>query len=302
VLVLLWVVCFGLHVNEVARGRLARVPVWVWAPESGDSYPILRGFWPGTGAESSGLVIGDRLVRVGAVDLRGVGPIGFVARVYEAVGSDFRVPIAFVRAGEPGEVVLRLAPVLFPWRILPLILGFAATGVLAFLRAPGSRPARAYFLASLAYSLHWSLFFGGPRVQTYAWTAVFFCSSLVMFPLILRAVLLLPEELTSADARMPAWPWLFSGFAPLGASAIFGVPLPPTMGLHAVSVQLLWPDWGAGAGAHYRQSAQTDPPWGAQYWERRGVVADHRRVGAGDASVFPGHESGALAGLADCRV
>jgi class 3 adenylate cyclase len=221
-------------VNQVVRGRLAWVPVWVWAPESTGGYPTLRGFWPGTGAEDSGLIVGDRLVRVGAADLRGVGPIGFVARVYEEVRPALRVSVSFVRAGEPGEAWLRLDPVIFPWRIFPFILGFAVTGVLAFLRAPGSRSARAYFLASLAYSLQWSIFFGGPRAQTYAWTAVFCGSSLVMMPLALRSVLMLPEELTLADARMPAWPWLFTGFGPVATSSVFGVPLPPAIGLRAV--------------------------------------------------------------------
>ena len=55
ILVPLWLACFALHVKEVARGRLARVPVFVLAPESADSYPTVRGFWPGTGAEASGL-------------------------------------------------------------------------------------------------------------------------------------------------------------------------------------------------------------------------------------------------------
>ena len=134
------------------------------------------------------------------------------------------------------RLVLRLDPLNFPWRIFPLVLGFAVTGVLAFLRAPGSRSARAYFLASLAYSLHWTLFFGGPRVQTYAWVAVCFCASLVMFPLTLRTAMLLPDEVAPADGRLPAWPWLFALFGPIGTSAMFGVPLPPLIGLRGIFV------------------------------------------------------------------
>ncbi len=236
VLGVLWSFCFALHVNQVVRGRLAQVPIWVWASEHMDGYPTVRGFWPGTGVESAGLVVGDRLVRVGTADLQGVGPIGFVARVHEAVGPDFRVPVSYLRAGEPGEAVLRLEPFNFPWRISPLVLGFAATGMLAVWRAPGSRSAHAYFLASLAYSLHWTMFFGGPRVQTYAWIVVYFCSSLVMFPFTLRMAMLLPDEIAPAEGRLPAWPWLFALFGPIGISATFGVPLPPLIGLRGVFV------------------------------------------------------------------
>lgn len=233
---LLWVICFALHVNQVVRGRLARVPVWVWAPESRNSYPTLRGFRPGTEAENSGLVVGDQLVRVGTLDLRGVGRVGFMARVYEEVQQDLKVPISYVRDGKPGEARLRLNPYNSPWRLFPLILGFAATGVLTFLRAPGSRSARTYFLASLAYSLHWTLFSGGPRVQTYTWVVVSFFASLVMFPLAVRTAMLLPDELAPANGRLPAWPWLFALFGPVWASAVFGVPLPPLLGLRGVLV------------------------------------------------------------------
>jgi hypothetical protein len=236
VLVPLWLVCFALHVNEVARGRLAWVPVFVWAPENAHSYPSVRGFWPGTDAEVSGLVVGDQVVRVGKVDLRGVGPFGFVARAYEGVSPDLRVPVAFVRGGGHGETLLDLTPVAYPWRTLPLTLGFVITGVLALLLEPGSRQARAYFLASLAYSFHWTFFFGGPRAQTYAWIAVFFLSSLVVFPLGLRATAIFPEKSALAGTRTPAWLWAFSVFGPISTSWVFGVPLPPTIGLRAVFV------------------------------------------------------------------
>jgi class 3 adenylate cyclase len=233
VLVPLWVVCFTLYVKVVARGRLAWVPVSVRAPENAESYPTVREFLPGTGAGGSGLVIGDRLIRLGQADLRGVGPFGFVARAYEEAGSDLRVPVAFVRAGEQGETSLSLTPIASPWLFLPLTLSFVIAGVLTILCEPGSRSARAFFLASLAYSFHWTLFFGGPRMQTYAWAAVHFFSALVMLPLSLRAVMIFPEKLILAGTQTPAWPWLFAISGPIIISTVFGVPLPPTLGLRA---------------------------------------------------------------------
>jgi hypothetical protein len=233
VLVPLWVACFALYVNVVAHGRLAWVPVSVRAPENAESYPTVREFLPGTRAESAGLVIGDQLVRLGEADLRGVGPFGFVARAYEEVGPGLQAPVAFVRAGEHGESSLSLIPVASPWLFLPLTLSFAIAGVFTILCEPGSRQARAFFLASLAYSFHWTLFCGGPRLQTYAWAAVHFFSALVLLPLSLRAAMIFPEKLTLAGTQTPAWPWLFAISGPIINSTVFGVPLPPPLGLRA---------------------------------------------------------------------
>lgn len=231
ILVPLWGVCFGLHVNQLVHDRLAWIPIYVSMPENVESYPTVRGFWPRTEAEASGLLVGDRLIRLGEADLLGVGPIGFVARAYEQARSDLEVPLVFEREGKHGEVSLSLIPLAFPWRILPLTLGFVITSTLILFRVPDSRSARMFFLASMAYSFHWTFFFGGPRVQTYAWAAVFAISSLVVFPLGVCAARIFPEEISPAEVRMPAWPWLFAIFGPFVTSWVFGVPLPPEIGL-----------------------------------------------------------------------
>src|SRR6185503_16777837 len=119
-----------------------------------DSYPILRGFW-GKRAESSGLAIGDRLDRLGQTDLRGVSPLGFFALAYKEAQSTLQVPISFVHAGEHGQVILHFDPVVSPWPKVLMTLGFAVTAVLVLFRRPGSRPARAFFLACMTYSIHW---------------------------------------------------------------------------------------------------------------------------------------------------
>ena len=232
----LWLGCFALHVREVARGRLAWVPIIVSQPENAGEYPAVREFWPGAGAAISGLVAGDQLVRLGEADLSGVGPIGFVAQVYEQADAELQVPVSFVRGGTQYESFLRLTPVAVPWRILLLTLGLVVTGILVLFRTSGSYAARAFFLAVMFYSLHWTYFFGESRVQTYVWIVIFLCSSVVMFPLILRAVLIFPEEIVPTGMRMPAWPWIFTIFGLFTASWVFGVPFSSALGLRAVFV------------------------------------------------------------------
>ncbi|MGH7787692.1 MAG: hypothetical protein ACRERC_12540, partial [Candidatus Binatia bacterium] len=238
-LLALWIGCAALHVRQLARGQLAWVSVYVAAPAARDGFPTVRGFWPGaTRAAHGTLAAGDRLLSVAGADLRGVGPFGFVARVYAAAAErrDLRVPLLFESRGYPRKTTIHLVPVAFPWRMLPLTCTLVVSGALVLARRPGSGVARAFFLVAIAYGLHWTFFFGGPTLQTQAWVVVFFCASLVMLPLILRAVLLFPAEVAPPDGRLPWWPWIFAVFGPISLSWIYGVPLPPEVGFRAVFI------------------------------------------------------------------
>jgi len=236
VLIPLWVAAFALYVKEAVNGRLAWVTVFVSPADSASAYPSVRAFWPGTEAESEGLALGDHLTRIGVADLRGVGPFGFVARAYEQAGADARVALTYERAGQTGAASMSLHPVAYPWRLVPLTATLVATAALVLVRRPGTAIARAFFAMALAYAFHWTFFFGGPRVQTYAWIAAFAASSLVIFPLILRAVMIFPEEVAPPSGRLPWWPWVFAAFGPMALSSVFGIPLPPHIGLRGVFV------------------------------------------------------------------
>jgi class 3 adenylate cyclase len=238
ILLPLWIACAALHLKQLAAGQLAWVGVYVRAP-SADGFPTVRGFWPGAAPDAAGaLAVGDRLLGVGDADLRGVGPFGFVARTYAAAAErhDLRVPLAYEHDGVAGSTTIALVPVAYPWRMLPLTCTLVLTGALVLVRRPGTRVARAFFLLAVAYGLHWTFFFGGPRLQSEAWLAVFSCASLVMLPLILRGVLIFPAEVAPAGGRLPWWPWLFAVFGPISLSAIYGRPLPPEVGFRAVFV------------------------------------------------------------------
>jgi class 3 adenylate cyclase len=238
-LLALWAVCTVLHVREVAGGRLAWVGVYVVGPTGDDGHPTVRGFWPGATTGASGaLAAGDRVLSVGGADVRGVGPFGFVARVHAAAAGrdDLRVALAYERGGERGTTTIALVPVAYPWRMLPLTCTLVVTAALVLIRRPGTREARAFFLFAVAFGLHWTFFFGGSLLQSQAWAAVFCGASLVMLPLILRAVLIFPAEVAPPGGRVPWWPWLFAVFGPISLSWIYGVPLPPEVGFRAVFI------------------------------------------------------------------
>ncbi len=236
-LFVLWVVCTLLHVRQLVRGQLAWVGVYVTSPASDEDFPTVRGFWPGAApAASGGLAIGDRVVEVDGALMRGAGPVGFVARTYAAVAErrSLDVPIAYERDGVAGATTIALVPVAYPWRVLPLTVTLVITAALVVLRRRGVRVARGFFLLAVAYGLHWTFFFGGPTVQTYAWVAVFAGASTVMLPLILRTLLVFPAEVAPPGGRLPWWPWLFAVFGPVSTSWVLGMPLAPEAGFRAV--------------------------------------------------------------------
>ena len=53
-------------------------------------------------------------------------------------------------------------------RSVPITAAFVVTGTLVLLRRSGTPLARAFFVAALLYSLHWTFFFGGPAMKEFS--------------------------------------------------------------------------------------------------------------------------------------
>jgi class 3 adenylate cyclase len=228
----LWVVCFGLHAKEWARGRLAWIPLTVASAAAPDEPPSVSGFLPGAAAESPEFRVGDRLLRVGAAPLQGAGPFAFAAAVWSQARPDHSVEVEIQRGDERRETRLQLLPVGMGWRLPLMSIGFAVPAFLVLVRRPGSRTVRLFFAASLAYSLNWTFFFGGPPAQTQLWLAVWFGSALLMFPLALQAILSVPAE-RSPTTRGALWTWALSVYAVTALAWVFGVPFSSAAGVRA---------------------------------------------------------------------
>jgi hypothetical protein len=224
----LWVVSFSLHVKELIGGPLSWVTIIVTASPDPGGHPVVSGFWPGAEADAQGVRPGDRILRVGATDLAGAGPFAFAAAAYEFGGSP--VPVVVSREGRRESLRFALRPVGASWRLPLISLGFALPGFLVLWRRSGSRAARAAFLASVCFSLQWTFFFGGPPAQTYLWIAVFGLSALGLYPLMLQAVLAMPEE-SPATPSAPAWTWALSLYAVTAFSWVFGFPFSSQVGV-----------------------------------------------------------------------
>ena len=99
ILVPLWAVCFTLSLRAQVRGEA--YAVLGLSVEDADSYPVLSGQFshlihPSDPLAEAGLQAGDRLIRLGDTDLRGVGTLGFAALSVDAETPT--VPIIFERS------------------------------------------------------------------------------------------------------------------------------------------------------------------------------------------------------------
>lgn len=241
VLLPLWIGVFVLHVDRVAEGRLAWPGFWVEPDTPASEPPRVRAFWPGMHAEDSGLQTGDLLLSAGEASLIGEGPVEVFAHVVAAAGPELEVPIEYDRNGSRGTVKLALTPLPFPWRAIPVTVGFVIAGSLVLLRRRGSTIGRTFFVAALVYGIHWTFFFGGRPDVTYAWLAVFGGSSLVLYPLMLWPMFVILRDNGAGPERTPLWIWAFSIFGPVSTGWVLGIPFPPILALQSTfAITALW--------------------------------------------------------------
>ena len=221
----LWCLCFVLHLNQLARGGFAWIPIYVDSAPAPDAYPTLRGFWPGLESLAPELRQGDELRAIAGEDLAGAGRLQVVEMLYAAPAVE-TIVITAARASERVEATLSLQPIPMAWRKTLVALGFAVLGSLGFWRTRGSTAGRAFYLAMMAYAFHWTDFFGGAAPLTLSAIVVFGVSTTLTAPLALRAFQIFPEELPRRTGVQRAWPWLFLAVGPMFTIWAFGLPFP----------------------------------------------------------------------------
>jgi class 3 adenylate cyclase len=228
----LWALCVALHVVRASEHRIAWLPLQVEAGPEG--WPLVRGFVAGVEGGASGVQPGDTLVRVGSRDLQGIGALAFTAAAWAELGPQLRAPLVWRRGGEERSGELVLAPVSRPLRTLPLTLITGAVVILVFLRTRGGPLGRAVLGAGVAHSLQWASFFGPVPWQSSLALATAIAGATLTFPLMLRAILLLPVAPRPPTRIGREWPWLFLAMGPAVTSWLLGWPLPSEDGLRAV--------------------------------------------------------------------
>jgi signal transduction histidine kinase len=222
----LFLIVFTLHVREAARTGIAQAPFFA-APDGDErGYPQIGGPRLEHGVDRSGLRVGDLLIRVGDVDLRGYGYFGFDAVVVEQAGLSLRTPLLYERDGVRGATELELLPYPQPFARIPFLLGAAVVGTIVLLRAPRSRHSRLVFTATLSLAIFELHFFGGSRWQSYASLILFnFGGGVAMWALI-RWMIEFPVEVPDSDRLSPAWAWIGVVFVLVRINYLLGGPIP----------------------------------------------------------------------------
>ena len=235
-LLALWLVAFGLQLRAIVLTGQAMPPLFAEPAASSDSYPHVGGVWPESGQLAPELRVGDRLIRVGGSDLRGVGYIGFTARAVGEAGLALETPLVFEREGERREIILRLGSPPIPWQRIPVEIACVMSALLVLIGSRGSPMGRTYFTGVMALAIFVTQFHGVSYAQTFAARSVHNFGGIVGLALILRWVILFPEERSAGRRLDPRWAWAISlPFLLLRANYMLGGPLP----VHLVSIATL---------------------------------------------------------------
>jgi class 3 adenylate cyclase len=232
----LWALFVGLHVWQAARGHPLWPPLVTAAPADVSAYPVVRELRPGS--DLGGIAPGDRLLRAGALDLRGVGPVGVGVRLLEQ-SEGGRVRVAIERAGAEREVEIALPAARYPWwRGLVLGIGLVAPALLVLLRAPGTWP-RDFVFGSICYTLVWSPVAGGAHELSYLGLTVHAVASVLVGPFILRASQLFPLEVPLRGRWHAAWAWAFALGGLFRIATLLGTPLSYEQGARGLALYQL---------------------------------------------------------------
>jgi len=149
---------FGLVMSVVhgVRGDFVVPTFWATSAADAQSYPVVDRTWSYSSAEASPLAVGDRLLRLEGIDLRGVSNAGFMLRWSQAAQAGARsLQLKIERVGVRSDVCVALVPGFYIagnppwWTAIPFILGLVCAAVLLLVRAGHWHLARRNYVASV---------------------------------------------------------------------------------------------------------------------------------------------------------
>ncbi|MBW2448744.1 MAG: hypothetical protein JRG83_22910, partial [Deltaproteobacteria bacterium] len=212
ILVPIWVVCFSLGVkSQIDGGGFAALGLSIEAP---DAYPVLTGGFQRAPHASdplgpAGLRAGDRLIRLGEIDLRGVGTLGFAARSFDVGKRGLSAPVVYERDGQRFETSLRLGSLSVFRSTLVASLAFVAAALFLLLRAQPTPTVRAQFHAAMALGFA-NCTFASSSLLLHVWLAFWAIAGSLMHGLAIRFLFRFPDDRVPEGRWHAIWPWGFA--------------------------------------------------------------------------------------------
>jgi len=203
----LWIVFACLHAKEAVRTGLAEPPVYAAPSHESDGYPRIGGFRLERGRGGEALEVGDRLLSIGGVDLRGAGYLSFDAIALAVAGDSLRAPLVFERNGEVHTVELAMLQYDIPWFLIAPLLTAVVVSLLVLLRSP-SRESRLLYVSVMSIALLETPFAGSSYAQSMTALLVFQLTGGLAFFFSLRWLIVFPSEVPDEARISLRWSWL----------------------------------------------------------------------------------------------
>jgi hypothetical protein len=170
-----------------------------------------------------GLEPGDSLVRIGSVELRGMGPVAFYAHFLAEGRAGEPLAVVYERAGVRREGTIEPSPA--GWSQLPVSFAFAITALLVSLRAPPSAVVRTVSRVLLLWAISQVSLLSGGVVLNYAGLVTFGVFGALANPLGIRALQVFSRGTAPTSGWARSGPWLWAVIGPLGVSYFTAWPL-----------------------------------------------------------------------------
>ncbi|MGH7288775.1 MAG: adenylate/guanylate cyclase domain-containing protein [Myxococcota bacterium] len=197
-----WVIALALQLHAGLLNGCAVLPFYASSAPS-DGYPRVDELWREVPDVEGTIARGDRVIRVGSEELRGVTATRLMARAYALVRSESVVPLTFERDRLRFEV--RIAPLALPfgwWSTIPFALTLGVIGLLLLIRAPDWPLRRRFFVASLLMSIFAGSFHMLGGLATWLWVLLVQC---VVAPVAVGITLWTAFEWTEASRPATSW-------------------------------------------------------------------------------------------------
>ena len=233
ILVPIWLLSLIFHIDLALDDQLVR-PAIIFENSSTDGdYPVVGEIMreAQTMVAESGIQLGDEILLINDRSMQGISGYKASLIAISFLGRTDQINATFRRDQETFNREYPFNDFGIPrWWPSLFAISFGVVGLLILLSGPRSRTAQAIFPAFIFFSLSWLVVLGHSELQTILGLTVFGASMIFAGPLVLRAILLLPENTAIKSKFVHRSVWIFSLMLISGLSAFTGRPFSSEIG------------------------------------------------------------------------